>query len=212
VRLRSCHRTVVLPLVLGLLLSIVAGCAATPHQTNPGQRHLFGPWQPVPNDQAGVRFTTAPAPGIVMARQRTGHDGERITEVMLANETVDYGANQVLIAFREQADDRPLAVDSEVLTFRFTPAMLDRNVELLLKGARRTSEPAPRRNRYGPYSFVTAEYPGSSHCVYAWQHIDGSAMGYGHAGGDATVQFRFCDPHRDSQALIELFDGIVLNL
>jgi hypothetical protein len=159
-----------------------------------------------------VRFTGAEAPDAVAARERVGHDGVRIVELVLANDTLDFGENKVLVAARATPDDRPLSVDQEPIAFDFDRTVVEENFAILLRGARRTSEPQSRRNRYGTYHYVAAEYPGSSRCVYAWQHIDNDAVSLSRKVADASIQYRFCDQQRSPEQLIELFDGIDLEL
>ena len=179
----------------GVLAGTLLACSQTYRPGGEARPHLFAGWESVPPERADVRFEAADAPDVIAARRRIGHDGVRLYEVSLANRTLDFGENKVIVATREQRDQRPLAVESDLATFEFTPAVVERNADLLLKGARRTSPPTTRRNRYGPYHFIAAEYPGSSRCVYAWQEVEGGFLAAG-GDGDAALQFRFCDPER----------------
>lgn len=198
------------------LLALLAGLCATGcgggSSADPFSPHLFDPWQQIAPEQAGVRFTGAEPPDGVLARERIGHDGVRIVELVLGNDTLDFGENKVLFAARATPDERPFALDEELFTFDFDRTAIEDNFALLLRGARRLSEPHRRRNRYGPYHYVTAEYPASSRCVYAWQHIDGEVTALSRKVSDASIQYRFCDPHRSPEQLIEAFDGIDLDL
>lgn len=197
-----------LVLVVGVALAACAG-GPRPDRSSP---HLFDPWQEIAPERAGVRFTGAGAPEGVAARERIGHDDVRIVELVLANDTLDYGENKVLVASRAAADERPLSLDEEVITFDFDRRVVEENFAALLRGARRTSEPLSRRNRYGTYHYVAAEYPASSRCVYAWQHVDSAAVALSRKVSDASIQYRFCDQRRSPEELIEVFDGIDLDL
>jgi hypothetical protein len=200
------------PRLLALLAGLcVTGCGggATRDSFSP---HLFDPWQQIAPEQAGVRFTGAEPPDGVLARERMGHDGVRIVELVLGNDTLDFGENKVLVAARARPDERPLSLDEELFTFDLDRTAVENNFAVLLRGARRVSEPHSRRNRYGTYHYVAAEYPARSHCVYAWQHIDGEVTPLGSKVSDASVQYRFCDQHRSPEQLIEVFDGIDLDL
>lgn len=194
-----------------LLLGSLVGCSNGFGGSTAADPHLFQPWQRVPASAIGVRFDGAEAPEAIAARARIG-DGVRVYEAVLANATFAYGENKLIVAVREARDDRPLALDSELVTFTFTPATVDRNFAILLKGARRLSEPTPRRNRYGAYYFVAAAYPGGAECVYAWQHVDDHRTSFSPGAADAAVQFRYCDPDRAPAELIAMFDGLVLEL
>ena len=165
----------------------------------------------MPPERAAVRIDTADAPEVVAVRRRNGLDGVRLYEVSLANRTLDFGENKIIVAARDQPDERPLAIASDLAMFGFTPAVVDQNLDLLLKGARRTSAPAARRNRYGPYHFIAAEYPGSSRCVYAWQEVEGGFATPGRTGA-AALQFRFCDPDQAPGEMIEMFDRLIVDL
>lgn len=201
-----------MPRLLALLAGVcVSACAggATRDSFSP---HLFDPWQQIAPEQAGVRFTGAEPPDGVLARERIGHDGVRIVELVLRNDTLDFGENKVLVAARATPDERPLALDEELFTFAFDRSAVERNFAVLLRGARRVSEPHSRRNRYGTYHYVAAEYPARSRCVYAWQHIDGEVTPLSRTVSDASIQYRFCDQHRSPEQLIEMFDGIDLDL
>jgi len=113
----------------------------------------------------------AEGPEILAARERRGHDGVQIVDAVLANNTLEPGENRLFVAAREREDNRPLAIDPELVTLAFSPDVVDRNFAVLLRGARRTSAPSARRNRYGPYYFVAAAYPGGAECVDAWQRV-----------------------------------------
>lgn len=199
------------PTALVLATFILAACAGVQPTAGDGEPHRFQPWEEVPAERADVGFDMADGVEVVAARRRIGLDGVQIYEVAFTNRTLDFGENKVIVTTRDRVDDRPLALEPEIVAFEFTPAVVERNLGLLLKGARRTSEPRARRNRYGPYQFVAAEYPASSQCVYAWQTVDGGFAAR-RSGGDAAIQFRFCDPERDAASLIEMFDRIIIDL
>jgi hypothetical protein len=192
-------------------LSITACVPGAHRQDAPGKR-LLDPWQPVAPERSGVGFVGAEAPGAVAARERTGPDGVRIVELVLANHTLDFGENKLLVVARPGPDVGPLSIDQELTAFDLDQTVVQANFDILLRGARRVSEPRPGRNRYGTYHYVAAEYPGSSRCVYAWQHVDSTGSSSGRTVTDASVQFRFCDPHKTPDQLIEVFDGIDLAL
>lgn len=198
---------------LGALLAglSVAGCAGGAARDDFSPQ-LFEPWRQIAPEQAGVRFTGAEAPERVLARERIGHDGVRIVELVLGNDTLDFGENKVLVAARATPDERPLALDDELVAFALDRRAVERNFAVLLRGARRVSEPHSRRNRYGSYHYVAAEYPASSRCVYAWQQVDGAAAPLSRRVADASIQYRFCDRHRSTEQLIAMFDGIDLDL
>ncbi|HEX6142548.1 MAG TPA: cellulose biosynthesis protein BcsN [Geminicoccaceae bacterium] len=199
-------------IVVGVvLIGALAACSGTSRPDAGGARPSAG-WESVPPERADVRFETAGAPEVIAARRRAGPDGVRFYEVSLANRTLDFGENKVIVAMRERADGQAAATESDLVAFDFTPALIDQNFELLLQGARRASAPVARRNRYGPYHFLAAEYPGSSRCVYAWQQVEGGFAATGRAGGAATLQFRFCDPEQTPAEMIEMFDRLVVDL
>jgi hypothetical protein len=205
-RRSSVPRLVVLLAVFG---ATACGGGATRDGFSP---HLFDPWQQIAPEQAGIRFTGSETPDGVLARERIGHDGVRVVELVLSNATLDFGQNKVLVASRATPDERPLSLDEELVTFDFDRAAVEHNFALLLRGARRVSEPQSRRNRYGSYHYFAAEYPAGSRCVYAWQHVDSEVAPLSRTVSDASIQYRFCDQHRSPEQLIEVFDGIDLDL
>ena len=205
------HRRVPRPLALLAALGATA-CGGGSSGGDSFSAHRFDPWQQIAPEQAGVRFTGSEAPDGVLARERIGHDGVRIVELVLRNDTLDYGENKVLIAARARPDARPLALDEELFTFAFDRTAVEHNFSVLLRGAQRVSEPHSRRNRYGTYHYVAAEYPARSRCVYAWQHVDSAVTPLSRNVSDASIQYRFCDQHRSPEQLIEMFDGIDLDL
>ena len=195
--------------LLAGLCATACGSGATRDSFSP---HLFDPWQQIAPEQAGVRFTGSETPEGVLARERRGHDGVRIVELVLGNDTLDFGENKVLVASRPTPDERPLSLDEELVTFDFDRTAVEHNFDLLLRGARRVSEPLSRRNRYGSYHYVAAESPAGSSCVSAGQHGASVVAPLSRTVSDASIQYRFCAQHRSPEQLIEVFDGIDLDL
>lgn len=195
-----------------LLIAMIAGCSSAYRPNSTGEPRHFSAWEDVPPERADVRFESADAPEIIAARRRTSGAGVGLYEVALANRTLDFGENKVIVATMSEPDPRPLAIASELTMFGFTPEAIDQNVSLLLQGARQTSPPVARRNRYGPYHFIAAEYPGSSRCVYAWQEVEGGLGPVGPRDGRAAVQFRYCDPEQAPADMIAMFDRLIVDL
>lgn len=175
--------------------------------------HLFEPWERIATQELGVRFTGDLRPDVVAARRRSSEGGVRIYEGTLANSTVDHGENKVILVVREQIDGRPLPAGVGAATLDFTPQAVSRNFDSMFPGALQTSRPSSGgRNRYGPYHFVSAAYPGSSQCIYAWQHLDDERTPLGVGVADASLQLRYCDPQQTPAQLISMFDGIEIDL
>jgi hypothetical protein len=196
-----------------VLLAPLAACTEGGFQGDAGAHpHLFGPWQSVEDQRIGLRLAGSNPLEVIAARVRQGHDGLEVYEAVFTNDTLDYGENLAIVAVRDRPDNRPLSLDSDVVTFEFTPEVIHKNFDVLLKGAEQKSTPAQRRNRYGPYHFVTAQYPGGARCIYAWQHVDNDKTPFSGGASDAAVQFRYCDPSRSAADMAELFDSIILEL
>ena len=209
--------TVAPPALLRLAAAVClcAQAAACSTAFNPSAQHEpqpFGPWQPLSARAVAVELGGADPPEAVAARERVGARGQRVQEVVLENNTFAYGENKLIVATRRGRGDRPAPAGMEAVRFEFTPATVRENVERLLNGARVQGDPVVRRNRYGVYHFVPAEYDGAGRCIYAWQVVDGrAAPAFGaSAATETSVQLRYCDSEADPQELIEMFDDLAI--
>ncbi|WP_246149412.1 cellulose biosynthesis protein BcsN [Skermanella pratensis] len=71
-----------------------------------------------------------------------------------------------------------------------------------------------RKNRYGLYGYVSADYPGQAKCVLAWQVLDGADLSQvgSAAPRRAGIQMRVCDARAQPAELIAAFDSLRLDL
>jgi hypothetical protein len=198
--------------VVAVIMAVsVSACVGHQRYDTIGVSRSPNGWESVPPDRAAVRFDGPDAPAVVAARQRFDQDGGRLYDIALANKTLDPGENRVILATRG-SEDRSQSVEPDLAAFDLTPDVIGQNFDFLLKGARRTSTPAIRRNRYGPFHFMSADYPGSSQCVYAWQELEQTTMHFAGTGSATSLQFRFCDPDRSPEDIVAMFEQIVIDL
>jgi hypothetical protein len=188
-----------------------SACAELQRHSTVGVSGSPSGWESVPPERAAVRFDGSDAPAVVAVRRRFDQGGGWMYDIALENDTLDPGENRIVLATRGSKDQSPSA-KSDLAAFDLAPDVINQNFDLLLKGARRTSTPAIRRNRYGPFHFVAADYPGSSRCIYAWQEIEPGANRLAGTDNTTSLQFRFCDPDLSSGDLIAMFEKIVIEL
>ena len=173
----------------------------------------IGRWRPVEAQRARIEIDRDAGVGVVAAREKRTAQGEMIEELMLGNDTaapgentltlaVDYGPASFLLA-------DPYAV--KVGQYAMTPAAMPGTMRAAFPKAQIAATPEIRANRYGPYSYLAAEYAGTARCVYAWQVVSSDQTG-GPSFRKASVQLRVCGRTKDPIELLKTFDTFRLAL
>src|SRR4051812_3031353 len=124
----------------------------------------IGRWVPVEPGRARIAVESSEA---LSARQLRTSQGELVQTVTLANNTAVPGDNQLVAAF-DYGPPSIFAADAyapKVGHYAMAPAVLNGLVAEMLPRAVIAGEPQIRKNRYGLYGYVTAEYPGQAKCV-----------------------------------------------
>ncbi len=80
-------------------------------------------------------------------------------------------------------------------------ASLDARLHQEFPGASALSAMGQRRNRRGPYNFVTARYDDGVRCVFAWQTVNANTAIVPDLGRYA-MEYRICDRERDATARV----------
>ena len=150
-----------------------------------------GRWVPIEAGRARVALA-APAspdvpasPGALAAREFRTSQGELVQTLTLPNNTAVPGDNELVAAF----DYGPSSIfqadvhAAKVGRYAMEPASLNRLIGEMLPRAVLQGEPQIRKNGYGLYGYVSADYPGQAKCVLAWQVLDGTDLRQ--AGGAA---------------------------
>lgn len=181
-----------------------------------------GRWVPIEAGRARVALA-APAspdvpasPGALAAREFRTSQGELVQTLTLPNNTAVPGDNELVAAF----DYGPSSIfqadvhAAKVGRYAMEPASLNHLIAEMLPRAVLQGEPQIRKNGYGLYGYVSADYPGQAKCVLAWQVLDGTDLRQ--AGGAAPrragIQMRVCDARAQPAELIAAFDSLRLDL
>jgi hypothetical protein len=171
----------------------------------------IGRWVPVEPGRTRIAIESSEA---LSARQLRTSQGELVQTVTLANNTAVPGDNKLVAAF-DYGPPSIFAADvhaPKVGHYAMAPASLNGLLAEMLPRAVVAGEPQIRRNRYGLYGYVAAEYPGQAKCVLAWQVLDGSDATYADAPRRTGIQMRVCDAQAQTAELIAPFDKLRLDL
>jgi hypothetical protein len=171
----------------------------------------IGRWVPVDPSRARIAVESSEA---LSARQLRTSQGELVQAVTLANNTAVPGDNQLVAAF-DYGPPSIFATDihaPKVGHYAMAPAALNGLLAEMLPRAVVAGEPQIRRNRYGLYGYVAAEYPGQAKCVLAWQMLDGADTPGGNPPRRTGIQMRVCDARAQTADLVAPFDKLRLDM
>jgi hypothetical protein len=171
----------------------------------------IGRWVPVDPSRARIAVESSEA---LSARQLRTSQGELVQTVTLANNTAVPGDNQLIAAF-DYGPPSIFAADvhaPKVGHYAMAPAALNGLLAEMLPRAVVAGEPQIRRNRYGLYGYVAAEYPGQAKCVLAWQMLDGADTPGGNPPRRTGIQMRVCDAQAQTADLVAPFDKLRLDM
>jgi hypothetical protein len=171
----------------------------------------IGRWVPVEPGRTRIAIESSEA---LSARQLRTAQGELVQTVTLANNTAVPGDNKLVAAF-DYGPPSIFAADihaPKVGHYAMAPASLNGLLAEMLPRAVVAGEPQIRRNRYGLYGYVAAEYPGQAKCVLAWQVLDGSDATYADAPRRTGIQMRICDAQAQTAELVAPFDKLRLDM
>jgi hypothetical protein len=171
----------------------------------------IGRWVPVDPSRARVAVESSEA---LSARQLRTSQGELVQAVTLANNTAVPGDNQLVAAF-DYGPPSIFATDihaPKVGHYAMAPAALNGLLAEMLPRAVVAGEPQIRRNRYGLYGYVAAEYPGQAKCVLAWQMLDGADTPGGNPPRRTGIQMWVCDAQAQTADLVAPFDKLRLDM
>jgi hypothetical protein len=206
---RTRSPSIFLALVAGTL--VLAGCAL-PSDRLAADRDAAR-WIPIEPQRARIDIGRDTGIDALAAREKRTVQGELIEEITLANDTaapggnvltlaVDYGPSSFLLA-------DPYAV--KVGQYAMTPTTVAAATRQVFDKAQQVTAPEIRANRYGPYSFITAEYPGVAHCALAWQVVSPDLLPT-IPFRKASVRMRVCGRAADTATLLRAFDTFRLAL
>jgi hypothetical protein len=171
----------------------------------------IGRWIPVEPGRARVAVESSEA---LSVRQLRTSQGELVQTVTLANNTAVPGDNQLVAAF-DYGPPSIFATDvhaPKVGHYAMAPAALNNLLAEMLPRAVVAGEPQIRKNRYGLYGYVVAEYPGQAKCVLAWQMLNGADVSGGSPPRRTGIQMRVCDARAQTANLVASFDKLRLDL
>jgi hypothetical protein len=171
----------------------------------------IGRWVPVDPSRARIAVESSEA---LSARQLRTSQGELVQTVTLANNTAVPGDNQLVAAF-DYGPPNIFAADvhaPKVGHYAMAPAVLNGLLAEMLPRAVIAGEPQIRKNRYGLYGYVAAEYPGQAKCVLAWQMLDGAEISGGNPPRRTGIQMRVCDARAQTADLVAPFDKLRLDM
>jgi hypothetical protein len=171
----------------------------------------IGRWVPVEPGRTRIAVESSDA---LSARQLRTSQGELVQTVTLANNTAVPGDNQLVAAF-DYGPPSIFAADvhaPKIGHYAMAPAALNGLLAEMLPRAVIAGEPQIRRNRYGLYGYVAAEYPGQAKCVLAWQVLDGADAPGGNPPRRTGIQMRVCDARAQAADLVAPFDKLHLDM
>lgn len=171
----------------------------------------IGRWVPVEPGRARVAVESSEA---LSVRQLRTSQGELVQTVTLANNTAVPGDNQLVAAF-DYGPPSIFATDvhaPKVGHYAMAPAALNNLLAEMLPRAVVAGEPQIRKNRYGLYGYVAAEYPGQAKCVLAWQMLEGVDLSGGNTPRRTGIQMRVCDARAQTADLVAPFDKLRLDM
>jgi hypothetical protein len=167
----------------------------------------------VPVDPSRTRIAVESSEAL-SARQLRTSQGELVQAVTLSNNTAVPGDNQLVAAF-DYGPPSIFATDihaPKVGHYAMAPAVLNGLLAEMLPSAVVAGEPQIRKNRYGLYGYVAAEYPGQAKCVLAWQMLDGADAPGGNPPRRTGIQMRVCDAQAQTADLVAPFDKLRLDM
>lgn len=196
---------------------LTSACVTTP-DTYPAATVSgdIGRWVPIEAGRARVALAAPASPDPLSAREFRTSQGELVQTLTLPNNTAVPGDNELVAAF----DYGPPSIfqtdvhAAKTGRYAMEPASLNHLIGEMLPRAVVQGEPQIRKNGYGLYGYVSADYPGQAKCVLAWQVLDGADLRQ--AGGAAPrragIQMRVCDARAQPAELIAAFDSLRLDL
>ena len=133
-----------------------------------------------------------------------------VTEtVVLANNTAKPRENTVAIRVRHGGVGLQRFIRSNAAR-PMDEATLGARLREECAGASTVSDVGARRNRLGPYGFVTAHYDDDGvECVFAWQIVN-AHRSPAEILGEYTMEYRMCDRERGPERLMDLYDQVAV--
>jgi hypothetical protein len=200
--------------VAALLLTSACATPSGPVSSASGSSDI-GRWVPIEPVRAHVALAAGPTGADTLSgRELRTSQGELIQTLTLSNNTAIPGDNELVASF-DYGPSSIFATDihaPKVGRYAMAPSALNTLIGEMLPRATVQGEPQLRKNRYGLYGYVAAEYPGQAKCVLAWQVLDGDALGQDAAPRRAGIQMRVCDARAQPAELIASFDSLRLDL
>ncbi|EWY39278.1 hypothetical protein N825_07305 [Skermanella stibiiresistens SB22] len=209
--------------VAALLLTSACATTSSPVSSASGSSDI-GRWVPIEPARAHVALAPANTANsgtgtdTLSGRELRTSQGELIQTLTLSNNTAIPGDNELVASF-DYGPSSIFATDihaPKVGRYAMAPSALSGLIGEMLPRANVQGEPQIRKNRYGLYGYVAAEYPGQAKCVLAWQVLDGDAIAQGFGDGGAPrragIQMRVCDARAQPAELIASFDSLRLDL
>jgi cellulose biosynthesis protein BcsN len=188
------------PGLASLLATVLIGAGCTPPHAG------LGPHMDGPERISGERSMVVLPDELERARREVR--GHYIDErVVLANQTATAGENAVVVHTLWRGTPHAPVFHGRMPN-PFTEGKIGQRIADAFGDWAKVSAPRDRANRHGPYRYVAATAEGAR-CVLAWQMIDAVAA-ITHESQSYAVESRGCDPERDPEQLVALFDQIDL--
>lgn len=192
-------------ILIGLALASVGACSSL-HETTAG----FGPDTDGPVTIVPERSIIRLPPDLEAERlvvRRQVDDTVMSERTVFANATALPGENEVVVRTRWRGTPYARFFVGPLGNPFTERAVADRVVKEFGPWAD-GAVLVDRENRRGPYRYIAAKVEGID-CIYAWQVVFARAEITDRAETYA-VDFRFCDPEREPEALLTWFDRLDL--
>jgi Cellulose biosynthesis protein BcsN len=191
------------PGLASLLATVLIGTGCTPGAG-------LGPRMDGPQRIADARSMVVLPPELEADRLmvwREVQDNYIDERVVLANQTATAGENVIDVHTYWRGTAHP-ALFAGPMPNPFAADKISKRIADAFGDWAEVSAPRDRANRHGPYRYVAATADGVR-CVLAWQMIDAVAA-ITRESETYAVEYRVCDPKREPEQLVALFDRIGL--
>lgn len=199
------YRAITRVVLSGLVLGSLGACSFL-HGTSAGfSPEMDGP-QPIAPERSIVLLPAPLEAERIAVRRRV--EGTVMSErIVLANGSALPGENEIEVRTRWRGTPYARFFVGK-LGNPFTASAVSERVTEEFGAWADASVPTDRENRRGPYRYVAARVEGID-CIYAWQLVFAWAEVTDRAETYA-LDFRYCDPERDPEAILAWFDRIDL--